>query len=128
MRTGNRDARSADLVDILPTVLSVADIAPATSLPGKNLLEAPARTGSFSALHEREGEAAFMWRTKKNKLILVFKRQAQATNYTVDDIIVGEFYDLEADPREWDDLYGKAEVAALQAEYRGEILARLGEM
>lgn len=128
MRQGGTDDRPVDLVDIMPTVLQAAGIEPVDPLPGVSLLGPAAREGGFAALHEREGEAAFMWRTKKDKLILVFKRQEKAADYTADDIIAGEFYDLEADPREWNDLYGKAEVTALQVSYRDRILARLAEM
>ncbi len=128
LRQGGRDDRPVDLVDILPTVLNVAAITPGADLPGKDLLAAPARAGSFSALHERAGEAAFMWRTKKDKLILVFNRQAKAADYSEADLITGEFYDLEADPREWEDLYGTDGIAEAQKIYQDSILARLAAM
>ena len=41
------------------------------------------------------------------KLILSVKRQAKddLSQYSADDILGGEFYDLAEDPREWHDLY-----------------------
>ncbi len=33
------------------------------------------------------------------------KRKADASKYTASDIIGGEFYDLHADPQEWNNLY-----------------------
>jgi hypothetical protein len=81
---------------------------PQRAYPGLNLLDDRTRPASFSALHERPGEAAFMWRTARHKLILRMKRQADddASQYSADDILGGEFYDLTEDPREWHDLYG----------------------
>ena len=72
-----------------------------------NLLGNEKRPASFCALHERKDEAAFMWRTADHKLILRMKRRADddASKYTADDIIGGEFYSLAEDPQEWHDLY-----------------------
>ncbi len=125
---GATDNRPVDLVDILPTVLAAANIEADPGLPGRSLLAPAVRTGSFSALHEREGEAAFMWRTPTHKLILVMERQPSAADYTAEHIIAGEFYDLVNDPREWEDLYGRPEVAEMSTAFRKNILERLGEM
>jgi arylsulfatase A-like enzyme len=106
---GQVDTRPAELVDIYPTLLNAASIeVPQRAYPGLNLLDDRTRPASFSALHERPGEAAFMWRTARHKLILRMKRQADddASQYSLDDILGGEFYDLTEDPREWHDLYG----------------------
>ncbi|NJC28316.1 sulfatase family protein [Neolewinella antarctica] len=128
MQRGTVDNRAVDLVDVLPTLLEAAGIAGAPDLPGHSLLQPAAREGSFSALHEREGEAAFMWRTQNDKLILVFNRDADPHNYGPNDIIAGEFYDLRADPNEWVDLYGKDKISELQAAYTEQILSTLGAM
>lgn len=125
---GTVDHRAVDLVDILPTLLDAADIAEDGELPGVDLLAPPTREGGFSALHEREGEAAFMWRTPEAKLILVFHRREQAVDYTADDLITGEFYDLREDPAEWHDLYGKPQVADMQRAFQEHLLDRLRQM
>lgn len=125
---GTVDHRAVDLVDILPTLLVAANIQEDEELPGVNLLAPPAREGSFAALHEREGEAAFMWRTREHKLILVFERQEDAADYTADNIITGEFYNLVEDPAEWTDLYGQPEVASVISEFQTKILDRLSAM
>ena len=48
-----------------------------------------------------------MWRTAEHKLILRMQRRSDddASQYTANDIIGGEFYDLASDPQEWHDLY-----------------------
>jgi len=97
-------------------------------LPGENLLAENGRDSSFSSLHEREGEAAFMWRTKTDKLILVFKRKENANDYTSEDIITGEFYDLENDPMEWKDLYNSAEVKTIQELFQKQLIKHLQNM
>ncbi len=107
---GSTDHRHVELVDVYPTLLPVAGMPLPSALPGMNLLAKPTRSGSFSALHERKQEAAFMWRTRHHKLILQMKRRADASKYTASDIIGGEFYDLQTDPEEWDNLYNDTEI------------------
>ncbi len=53
-----------------------------------------------------------MWRTADHKLILRMRRRADddASKYTANDIIGGEFYDLVNDPQEWRDLYSAPAV------------------
>ena len=120
--------RPTENVDILPTVLELANIKPEKDLPGENLLSPAIREATFSALHEREGEAAFMWRTKNYKLILIFNRKEDVNEYSEKDIIGGEFYDLQKDPNEWNDLYGKEAVSGIQKQFSGELLNFLKEM
>ncbi|WP_187271141.1 sulfatase family protein [Neolewinella aurantiaca] len=128
LKRGSTDNRPVDLVDVLPTLLAAAGVEPSTELPGFNLLDAPKREGNFSALHERPGEAAFMWRTATNKLILVFNRKADPHEYTTSDIIAGEFYDLEADPLEWNDLYEETAISELRAQFQKKIMEKLAAM
>ena len=125
---GTVDHRPAELVDVMPTLLAAAGITPARELPGLDLLGKERHAGSFAALHEREGEAAFMWRTAEAKLILVFQRKDAARDYAAEDIIGGEYYDLVEDPREWDDRYGDPAVADRQADFRRAILDKLHAM
>ncbi|WP_338063243.1 sulfatase [Zobellia amurskyensis] len=112
-------------IDILPTLLDLAEIDMEKKLPGRNLLENKPRKASFSALHERAGEAAFMWRTKQYKLILVLNRKSKAKEYSIDDIITGEFYDLKNDTKEWNDLHGKKETESIQKQFTKQLLSHL---
>ena len=112
-------------IDILPTLLNFAGIKKDKKLPGKNLLDPGQRKANFSALHERKGEATFMWRTKEHKLILVFNRKEKAGDYIEADIRTGEFYNLTEDPTEWNDLYGAKEIKPLQIEYTEQLLKHL---
>ncbi len=104
---GTTDHRPAELVDLYPTLLRAAGIEVPRRAAGLDLLGKRKRPASFCAMHERRGEAAFMWRTSGHKLILVMKRRDDAHSYGAGDIITGEFYDLARDPREWNDLYSE---------------------
>ena len=127
---GQTDHRAAELVDLFPTVLEAADIKIPASGVGLDLLGGEKRQGSFCALHQRKDEAAFMWRTAGHKLILRMKRNADddASKYSTDDIIGGEFYDLNKDSQEWNDLYSnpKADRKAI-ATMTKELMLLLGK-
>ena len=124
---GKTDDRPAENVDILPTILDLANIEKDGSLSGKNLLSDVDKKASFSSLHEREGEAAFMWRTRTHKLILVLNRKLKVQDYTKDDIITGEFYDLKNDPQEWNNLYNKESID-IQQQFTDELVQHLQSM
>ena len=115
-------------IDIMPTLLELANIKPERDLPGKSLLSSKSRTASFSALHERDGEAAFMWRTNTHKLILILKRKENVNDYGSEDIITGEFYDLKKDPNEWFDRYDSNEISELQKTFTDQLLEHLKTM
>jgi arylsulfatase A-like enzyme len=115
-------------VDIMPTLLELVNIKPERDLPGKSLLSSKPRTASFSALHERDGEAAFMWRTNTYKLILVLNRKENVNDYNGKDIITGEFYNLKEDPNEWHDLYNSNNISELQKTFTQQLLEHLKTM
>lgn len=116
-----------EAIDILPTLLKIANIDPDKELPGQNLLLPIDRDASFASLHERDGEAAFMWRTKEYKLILVFERQKHAKDYKMENVIAGEFYNLVDDPQEWNDLYGQEIIKNVQANFSKALIGHLQE-
>lgn len=122
------DNLSAENTDLLPTLLDFANIEQDHPLLGESLLSESRNKATFSALHERVGEAAFMWRSKDYKLILVFNRKEYATDYTDQDIIAGEFYDLKEDPREWNDLYTDNASIDIQNQYQKELLDHLKKL
>ncbi len=128
-RRGETDHRPAELVDLYPTVLKAAGLKVPRACVGLDLLGDRNRPASFCALHERKTEAAFMWRTRRHKLILRMKRKADASQYTAADIIGGEFYDLQADPQEWNDLYDQPQTqAGTRKKMTEELLARLRKL
>ncbi len=128
VKKGRISKRPTENIDILPTLLELTGIPKTQELPGTNILKDAKKPATFSALHEREGEAAFMWRTENHKLILVLKRKEKTSLYSREDIINGEFYDLKNDPREWNDLYEKASVNELQEHYTDQLIAFLQQM
>lgn len=126
---GVEDERPAELVDVYPTLLTAAGIEVPEVAVGIDLLDQQAtREASFCALHERENEASFMLRTTNSKLILCFNRKDDPAKYTAEDIVCGEFYNLENDPKEWEDIYGSAEISAEQSQLTELMLARLSGM
>lgn len=115
-------------IDLLPTLLHLAGITPERKLPGLYLLGDKTRAASFSAMHERKGEAAFMWRTRSHKLILVFKRKANVNLYDEADILTGELYHLENDPQEWNDLYGNKNYQEKREKMTNALIQHLKNM
>ena len=122
---GTTNSSPVENIDVLPTLLKAANIDPDKALPGQNLLKPIQRNASFSALHERDGEAAFMWRTKEYKLILIFERQEQVKDYNREHILTGELYNLISDPQEWDNLYEKEIIQDVQDRFTGELISHL---
>lgn len=126
---GKLDARPAELVDVYPTLLKAAGIEVPEKAIGINLLDKnETREASFCALHERENEASFMLRTQSHKLILCFTRKEDASTYTKADIIAGEFYDLDKDPKEWNNLYEDAAIEKLKVEMTEILMTKLKTM
>nr|WP_321408142.1 sulfatase-like hydrolase/transferase [uncultured Carboxylicivirga sp.] len=123
---GKEDSRNAELIDVLPTLLSAANIEIPQSAMGINLLDTnKSRQGSFCALHEKKDQAAFMWRNANHKLILVMNRKSNLSDYNADDIIDGEFYDLENDPQEWNNLYHSSESDPIMTRMKDKLLNHL---
>lgn len=124
--SGKTDDRPAELVDVYPTLLKVAGIDVPERAQGKDLLSgSPFRPANFCALHERSDEASFMWRTRDHKLILRFARDVDASSYSQEDLIGGEFFDLQNDPHEWTDLYGEPPVADVQKIMTEQLMAHI---
>jgi len=125
-RKGKLDIRPAELVDIFPTILSAAGLAPPEGKPGISLLGAGARKAGFCEFNDAPGKVSFMWRTAERKLILSFpKTSAAAGRVAAADIMAGELYDLQADAREWNNLYSKPEFQAERERLSTELIAHL---
>lgn len=107
---GTTDDRPAELVDVLPTLLSVAGEATSPEFTGASLLAEPARAGCFAEMHgtgyeKRQKAPAYMWRTHDWKLITYLPGDVADTVARVHEAR-GELYDLRADPHEHKNLYG----------------------
>ncbi len=123
---GTVDNRMVELVDVYPTLLEAAGVAVPETAQGINVLdENQDREATFSALHEKKGHAAFMARTQHYKLILEFNKKENTADYTVEDISGGEFYDLDKDPREWNNIYDETSIQEIQQKLQDEIFAKL---
>jgi arylsulfatase A-like enzyme len=126
---GRIDPRPAELLDVYPTLLKAAGIPVPGSTHGLDLLGQGAfREAGFCGLHEKPGEASFMWRTPEHKLILCFERKADASEYKAADITGGEFYDLKKDPEEWNDLYTDPAYRDIRETMATRLLAHLGKL
>jgi arylsulfatase len=129
---GTVDERPAELVDVLPTLLSVAEEPTLPQLPGTSLLAEPARAGSFSEMHgtgyEKAQKApAYMWRTHDWKLITYLPGDAADAQARVREA-QGELYDLRADPRELNNLYGDPDHLSVRERLTGELLMHLASV
>ena len=123
---GSLDSRPAELVDVYPTLVKAAGIKVPGSAVGLDLLsEGAFRKGGFCGLHEKPGEASFMWRTPEHKLILCFERKADASEYTAAGITGGEFYDLVKDPEEWKNLYSDPAYLEIRERMADQLLAHI---
>ena len=128
-RQGTVEDRPAELVDVMPTLLSVAGEAMPPEFPGARLLEEPARAGGFSEMHgtgyeEVQQAPAYMWRTGDWKLILYTPGSAAEASKRVDET-EGELYDLKTDPRELENLYDDPDHLAVRERLKGELLMHL---
>jgi len=106
---GTTDDRPAELVDVLPTLLSIADEAKPPQFPGASLLDDPVRRASFAEMHgtgytELQEAPAYMWRTRDWKLVTYLQGSVSDAAARVQETR-GELYDLRADPHEHENRY-----------------------
>jgi arylsulfatase A-like enzyme len=126
---GTTDDRPAELIDVLPTLLSVAGGSKPPELPGRSLLAEPTRSGAFCEMHgtgyePREQAPAYMWRTRDWKLITYTPGTAAASTSRAAEAR-GELYDLRNDPDEFDNLYGDPAHLDTQERLQGDLLMHL---
>ena len=124
---GTVDDRPAELVDVLPTLLSVAGEATPPEFPGTSLLDEPVRAGCFAEMHgmgyEKVQKApAYMWRTRDWKLIIYLPGDVAGAGLRE---ARGELYDLRADPHEYKNLYEDPGHLSIRERLTGELLMHL---
>ncbi|MFA9370191.1 MAG: sulfatase [Labilibaculum antarcticum] len=123
------DKRQAELVDVYPTLLKLAGIKVPKSAVGINLMDTTqTRKASFCALHEKKGEASFMWRNSEYKLILVMNRKENISLYTASDIVDGELYKLKEDLEEYNNLFDVGFYAPIKNNLSSQLLHHLQEI
>jgi len=126
---GTTDHRMAEAVDIYPTIAAVAGIANIPAKPGENLLGPGARKAGFCEYSDRPDKVSFMWRTAEHKLILSFpKDNIGQSAVQAGAVSAGELYDLQADPKEWHNLYGAAAASKVRAQMTRELVAHLNNV
>jgi arylsulfatase A-like enzyme len=126
---GTTDDRPAELVDVLPTLLSVAGEAKPPEFPGANLLAEPARTANFAEMHGKgytrlQEAPAYMWRTRDWKLITYLPGVVADAGARVHEAR-GELYDLRADPNEYENLYDDPGHLSVRERLTRELLMHL---
>lgn len=120
---GTVDNRPAELVDFYPTLATVAGTKQQIFSPGLDLLSDQNRKGSFCEYHD-SGAPAYMWRTKKWKLIL-FSDQSLEKAKSSGEPMKGELYDLENDPNEWNNLYKSKNHQEIREQLKTELLEHI---
>jgi len=120
---GTIDNRPAELVDLYPTITKVAGTTNQFQIPGLDLLSDKEHKGSFCELHE-SGSPAYMWRTKKWKLILFVDKPLDEAGFSVEQM-KGELYNIEKDPHEWENLYYNNEYQEIREQLKTELLEKL---
>jgi len=126
---GRCDERYAELVDLVPTLLSAASIPPSSELPGLDLLSERRRQGAFAEFHGSGYEKnqlgpIFMWRTSRWKLILQIPGLAADAVERIDQA-QGELYDLANDPVELRNLYEDPASSAVREQMTRDLLMHL---
>lgn len=126
---GTIDPRPAELVDILPTLLDIADEGIPTYLAGRSLLKAPCRVGQFAEFHgsgyqEEQYGPKYMWRADGFKLVLNMPGKVTDALMRLDDTI-GELYDLNNDQQEINNLYENKEFACRREKMTRDLLMHL---
>lgn len=119
MSAGHQVSAPVSLLDLLPTLLDLAGVRKESRLPveGHSFVELLAGADDpgrfvFSEYHVEKVKApSFMVRRGKYKYVYIHEHG-------------GQLFDLEADPGEWNNLSGQAQVKDVEAELEALILER----
>ena len=124
-RRGTIDHRSAELVDVLSTILRVAGLENDNSKPGRDLLGPVVKFATFCEFHNQPKTAAYMWRNSDYKLILCMDKSHIKDGFDHTDIVTGELYDLNKDPKEWNNIFDDEKYAAVRQKMSSELIRHL---
>ncbi|TFG47465.1 MAG: DUF229 domain-containing protein [Candidatus Brocadiia bacterium] len=122
---GTVDHRPAELVDVLPTILKVVGIENDDSKPGRDLLGPVVKSATFSEFHNQPKFVAYMWRKRDYKLILCMNKASVKDGFAHAEIVAGELYDLNKDPREWNNVFDDEKYTAVRQKMSGELISHL---
>lgn len=122
---GTMDHRPAELLDILPTILKVAGLQSDPRKPGRDLLGPSVKSAAFCEFHGRPKNPAYMWRNKHYKLILCMDKSATTDRFHPGAVVSGELYDLNEDPREWNNVYHDEKHAGVRRKMSDELINHL---
>ena len=125
LRNGTRNDALVQLTDIAPTLLEAAGIADPGDLDGKSLLGLARGTADAKAHRE------FAWseyhdsqtNTLQSHASMIRDRRHKLTLYHGTGL--GELFDLESDPHEFDNLFEKAEHARLRLRMTDQLVDSL---
>jgi len=120
---GTVDSRAAELVDVLPTILTAAGVMPDARKPGCDLLAPPAKKAAYAEFNDKKNPY-YMWRTRSHKLILELPCDRIASEH----ILSGELYDLEKDPDEWRNVFANALYADVRASMTHDLLSHVRKL
>jgi arylsulfatase A-like enzyme len=126
---GTTDSRHAELVDLVPSILDAIGKPIPDELPGESLLRPGMRRGAFAEFHSHGYDEviwapAYMWRTRKWKLILSFDGNLDQARRNPEKIR-GELYNLAEDPMEWKNRYTDPELLPVREELTRDLLYQL---
>ncbi|MDF0595250.1 sulfatase [Psychromarinibacter halotolerans] len=119
VRAGLRADGLAELVDLAPTILEAADLPVPDRMQGQSLL--PIATGAAPPDRHKDlvicdfnDSVGYSPVPDRTQATMTFDGRWKLVLYHSHDI--GELFDLQTDPGEFDNLFGKPEVAELQAD------------
>ncbi len=121
-RRSTVDHRPAELVDVLPTLLKLAGIESDNSGPGRDLLGPVVKQAGFCEFHDKPKIAAYMWRNRQYKLIVCMGKPGNEQGFGPADVVAGELYDLNKDPREWNNVFLDSEYAPVRQKMTSELI------
>lgn len=128
-QSGVEDKRPVELVDIMPTLLDVADCTIPEFLPGVSLISRFDRIASFAEFHGRGYEEyqrapSIMWRSNEWKLILYIPGRLGDVLFQYDQV-VGELYHLPTDPQEIKNKYFEKDYFGVREKMTMQVLMHI---